>query len=186
LYRLIEKKAYRIFETTGSTNSYTNWIHAETYVKMFYENIIPAVETKNREKILRVIKAFQYSKLNRFLIINCFETALGIYFLDPNVIQSLWDASAGKPHPQSTVEVVAEVDSWPQNFALKESCKSRFWVSEDRKRIGFKGVMLSVEKKAILNALKRSVKPINPKSEYIDAIEKLYEQSRLIHKDTTL
>jgi hypothetical protein len=67
-YQLIKLKAYRVYETTGSMESERNWEHAETYVKMFYESIIPAVVDKDKEKILRILKSFQYSKMNRFLI----------------------------------------------------------------------------------------------------------------------
>lgn len=176
---LIEKKAHQIYETTGSTDQDRNWVHAETYVRMFYENIIPAVVGSDEERVLRVLKAFQFSKLNRFIIINCFETALAIYFLDPQVIQSLWDDSKNREyHPESTVESIVAVASWPQRFVIPELCKKRFWF--DWNRIGYKGVMLPREKDELLKALGKA------QSEHAIAIEVLYEKSRQIHKETTL
>ncbi len=183
LQKLIEVKAKRIHETTGSTDANKNWLQAETYTKMFYENIIPAVVKNDREKVLRVLKAFQYSKMNRFIIINCFETASAIYFLNPETIRSLWNESANKTVPESTVESMVNVDSWPQVFTVSEPCKKRFWF--DKGKIGFNGVMLDIEKKALLKAL-RKVEFGKPKREHVEAIEKLYDQSRLIREETTL
>lgn len=186
LCELIGKKACRIYETTGSRDDEKNWVHAETYVKMFYENIIPAVVEKDKEKVLRVLKAFQFSKMNHFLIINCFETALAIYFLDPYIIQRLWKESAEQSRPESTVESIVEVNSWPQNFInfiKNEHCEARFW--SDRNRIGFKGVMLDIEKDTLLKALNQAEFG-KPKEKDIKTIEELYNQSRLIHEETTL
>lgn len=182
---LIRKKARRIYETTGFTSTDHNWMLAETYVKMFYENIIPAVEQNDREKVLRVLKAFQYSKTSGFLIKNCFEVALAIYFLNPKIIQSLWRESKKEPAPETNVESIALVKSWPQNFTTDEPCKTRFDISEDRSEIDFRGVMLEVERDALLKALNLATSG-NPAQEHIDAIEKLHYQSRLIHEETTL
>jgi len=182
VHQLIEKKAHEIFETTGSTDSHRNWIYAETYVKMFYENIVPAVEENDKEKVLRVLKAFQYGRMNGFLIINCFETALAIYFLDPDIIQSLWNDSVEKPYPNSAVESIVEVGSWPRNFTVKEKCGSRFWF--DATRIGFKGVMLDAEREALEKALKATTSG-ELAVKHVEAIKRLYDQSRLIHKETT-
>jgi energy-coupling factor transporter ATP-binding protein EcfA2 len=182
---LIREKARRIHETTGSTNMTHNWILAETYIRMFYENIIPAVEENDKEKVLQILKAFQYSKTSGFLIKSCFEVALAIYFLSPDIIQALWDESKGEDRPESNVESVVFVNSWPQNFTVDEPIKARFWPSENHNEIRFKGVMLEVERDALLKALDSATSG-NPAQEHIDAIEALYKQSRLIHKDTTL
>lgn len=184
LNRLIRLKAYRIGEETKSEDSYKNWLQAETYVKMLYENIIPAVLYNDKESILTVLKSFQYSKMNRFIIINCFETALAIYLINPCIIQSLWDESAQKPTPDSTVESVIRVESWPQNFEICESLKGKFCY--DKNSIRFYGLMSNNDKEILLKAL-RVAKPLTSRlEEYTKAIDKLHEQSRLIHKETTL
>ena len=91
--------------------------------------------------------------MNHFIIINSFETALALYFLDQQIIQKLWDDSAKMPYPpESTVESIVNVDSWPQNFEIEEACKERFWFDCDK--IGFRCVMLDIEKMSIINALK--------------------------------
>lgn len=185
VYQLIERKAYRIYETTGSKNELNNWVQAETYTKMFYENIIPAVVEKDSESVLQVLKAFQYSKTQRFFIINCFETALAIYFLNPDIIKSLWADAAQEPIPESTVESFVEVYDWPQKFKIGELCEDKIEVDLDWNRISFKGVMSDSEKKELLDALNTATEG-NPKTEHITAIEKLYSQSRLIHEETTL
>jgi hypothetical protein len=185
LNRLIERKSYQIYETTGSTDSHRNWMQAETYVKMFYENIIPAVVESDKDKrIHRVLKAFQYSKMNGFSIINCFETAIAIYFLDREIIDSLWKEFPKKDdYPESTVESIVEVDSWPLDYNIDESRKERFWF--EQKRIGYKGVMMCDEKDVLSAALK-NVKLEQPMDKYEDALDKLYKKSRHIHRETTL
>lgn len=88
---LIEPKAYRVWEMTGKIYDSTNCRQrAERYVKRFYENIVPAVEKNEPKWVSRVIDAFRLSKApeNRYLIINCFETALAIYFLNPITIRN--------------------------------------------------------------------------------------------------
>ncbi len=182
---LIREKANRIYETTGSTDREHNWILAETYVRMFYENIIPAVVQNDKEKVLRVLKAFQYSKTSGFLINNCFEVASAIYFLNPETIQSLWVKSKDEPVPESNVESVVPVNSWPEDFTVDEPVNTRLWISKYRNEIDFEGVMLEVERDALLTALKLATSG-NPAQEHIDAIEALYKQSRLIHEETTL
>ena len=60
-------------------------------MKMFYEHIIPAVLQNDEESVLTVLKAFQFSNENSYnLIINCFEAALPIYFLNPGIVEKLW------------------------------------------------------------------------------------------------
>ena len=211
--QLIEAKAYRISETTGQRDHDKNWRNAETYVKMFYENIIPAVLEDNEENTLSVLKAFQFSKTGEergkgYWIINSFETALAIYFLNPNTIEKLWKHSAGMARPESSVvssvpieklierkayriwESSGEVDaarnwataeacvgSWTRELELPENFKSRFVVSEGG--IMFMGVMTEKEKLLFLDTIKGQ-------EHWEDAINILFEQSRLIHRETTL
>ncbi len=104
LVTLVRIKAHRIWEGTGETDEVNNWLLAEKYIKMFYENIIPAVMKKNcEEHILMVLKAFQFSKAhNCYHIINCFEKALAIYFLDQDIITELWTKLQWTPLPVSS------------------------------------------------------------------------------------
>lgn len=88
---LIKLKEKRVKEMTGkSYDPKENSRGAERYVKRFYENIVPAVEKDEPKWVTRVIDAFRLSKApeNRYLIINCFETALTIYFLNPTTIRN--------------------------------------------------------------------------------------------------
>ena len=79
---MISFKAKRIQEITGETDTKLNKLHAEEYVRMFYENIIPAVVEDDSERILMTLKAFQFSKEpeHRYSIINCFENSIGYLF----------------------------------------------------------------------------------------------------------
>jgi len=188
LDQLIERKAFQIYTTTGTTDNQKNWTHAETYVKMFYENIIPAIQEtdsdKSKERVLRVLKAFQYSKMNRFIIINCFETALAIYFIDPKIIKDLWkDSEKGDDDPEFTVESIVDVDFWPERYVIPESCIERFWF--EKARIGYKGVMLDSEKELLRNALE-GIEDNAREAMHKDNIDSLCAKSRKIRERTTL
>ncbi len=99
---MMEKKAYRIMAATGQTDPDKNWVSAEKYAKLFYDNIIPAVQ-ENPEKVQMVLEALDLSEASktRFLIINCFEAAVAICFLNPNLVKQQWEA--GKPLKEKTL-----------------------------------------------------------------------------------
>lgn len=88
---LIARKAHRIWQTTGNNDHQENWIEAKKYVTLFYDNIIPAVIDKNNKNLSSVFEAFRFSKSpeNRYLIINSFEAAIAIYFIDKEYLLSI-------------------------------------------------------------------------------------------------
>jgi hypothetical protein len=90
---LIGKKAHRIWEINKNSNKEINWYRAKLYVKLFYENIIEAIVEKDKNKIAKILEAFEFSKAqeNGFLIINTFEVALAVEFIDKNVLAELID-----------------------------------------------------------------------------------------------
>jgi hypothetical protein len=165
----------------GSQNDLTNWLRAETYMKLFYENIIPAVVNKDQMSVLRVLKAFQYSKApeNCWWVINGFETALAIYFLDPEVIKGLWKDSEADPEPASYIDSSVPVSWGSREFYVPAICKDSF--TFDGARIVFRGVMADAQKEALFEALKEEDYRRNRKD-----IELLCHRSRLIPRKTTL
>jgi hypothetical protein len=90
-YNIIAIKANRIKEMTKCEDEMKNWCAAETYVKMFYENIVPAVMTDKPNNIEAVLKAFHFSLSSEhsYHIINSFEMALAVYFLKADTIAKL-------------------------------------------------------------------------------------------------
>ncbi len=170
---MIRLKANRI---TGKADSEKNEQRAEAYAKMFYENIIPAVIEDNPENVLLALKAFQFSKApeNRFLIINCFEVALAIYFLKSEIILDLWEKSKliSEPPTISTLTV----QSWPRDFT--EDLEGRFRYDRDNRQVTFDGVMTQLQKDALLTKLTGD--------EDKKVIETLFEQSRWLPQETTL
>jgi hypothetical protein len=182
--KLVEKKAHRfsekILESGGTPDDFTNWIDAETYTKMFYENIIPAIlETdpkKAEEKTLTVLRALQFSETtkNRYHVVNCFEVALAIYFLDAQIVKGLWDKYVNAPPPDSCVESVVYVTSWPAFKAPKE-CEGVFCHFDQR--ISFRGVMTEEQKKVLLGAV------TDP--DHKASIINLCMKSRTVHRETT-
>lgn len=59
-----------------------NWIEVEKYVEQYYENIIPAVMNGDKKYVEAVIHAFDYSMNVPYRIINAFEMAIVIYFIN--------------------------------------------------------------------------------------------------------
>ena len=174
---LVARKARRIWETTGETDVTRNWLDAEVYVRMFYESIVPAVMDDDLESVLTVLKAFQYSRApeNSFRVINCFETALAIYFLNHETIHNLWNESAKDPAPESSIHSKVGVESWPDDFQLPAECANSFWYVDGS--IHFKGLMTEAQRRALL---------AHSQPEHSGPIEELFKQSRLIHRETTL
>lgn len=100
--KLISSKAYRIWEISGKQlHESISWKLAEDYVRMFYESIIPIVMGEESEltveslssQILNLIAIFKDHNLGGGLypLINCFEAALIIYFIEESRLQHLQD-----------------------------------------------------------------------------------------------
>ncbi len=66
-----------------------NWRDAEAYVRGFYENIGPAIETKAPTATKALLAAMKLGETEgyRYHIMDCFEAALLIYFLDPETVE---------------------------------------------------------------------------------------------------
>ena len=179
---LLNMKAYRIEERIremgGHADSLRDWVEAETYTRMFYENIIPAVITNDPEHVLSVLRAFQYSKSvrNKYHVINSFEVALAIYFLNANTITNLWRQSESYPAPENCLESRVAIRSWPVGFKVPEACRYALEVREDQ--LIFNGLMSKDQKQALLEQVREP--------EYQKAIDELFRSSRLIHRETTL
>jgi hypothetical protein len=103
--KLIVKKAKHIWESTRHLiNPYDsieeihnrNWRWAEMFVRNFYENIIEAIENGDVSKTSKILSAFQTKEIPpesysipleyHDLITNCFEAAIAIYFLSPELL----------------------------------------------------------------------------------------------------
>jgi len=166
-HELIRKKAERLWQTTGNNNENDNWFRAKLYVRMYYENIIPAVIDKNDSNTAMVLKAFQFSKTaeNRYLIINCFEAAVAIHFLDKDVINNILE------NPKLYDFSMIQVSDWPENITIPSECNERFRYEKEDRQIIYEGEM----DENILKALQTKLS----KEEHKAAVNKLFFQSRL-------
>ena len=65
---------------------------AELYVRLFYDNIVDAVLKGTEQKVMNVLKAFEFSVRpeNSFHLINCFEMSIAINFLNKSQVSALW------------------------------------------------------------------------------------------------
>lgn len=167
--RLIEGKARRIWKMTGEQNEKRNWFRARLYVKLFYENIIGAVRDSDVKKTAKILEAFEFSKSaeNKLIIINAFETALAIEFLDKKVINNL------KSSPAYNLNMVA-IDFWPQKLDNLELSGGQLSYSKDSAQLFFEGIMSEDEK---IQLLEKIDEEIIRKDELKVALEHLYAQS---------
>jgi hypothetical protein len=154
--------------------------YSSYYVELFYNNIIPAVIDNSEDSVLAVLKAFQYSQYGNdgrpYHIINAFEAALIIYFVDAKNILALWDKSDKHPRPDSFLESTVRLQYSKDDFKVPTELENRFNFLEGT--ISFHGIMTSSECNSIIQGLSITV--------YKQAIKELFNKSRLIHRETTL
>jgi hypothetical protein len=177
---LISLKAQKIREETRCNNFRQRWNSAEYFVELFYNNIIPAVIDNSEDSVLAVLKAFQYSQYGNdgrpYHIINAFEAALIIYFVDAKNILALWDKSDKHPRPDSFLESTVRLQYSKDDFKVPTKLENRFNFLEGA--ISFRGIMTSSEYNSIIQGLSITV--------YKQALKELFNKSRLIHRETTL
>ena len=176
---LVGHKAFHLFQVKGRTDAPLNWMHAETYVKTYYENIIPAIVEGNPENTRAVLRALQCDlgdPHSPCQIISAFEAALVTYFVPADSIQRVWNDNPAKPQAGHTA-LINEVPAatWPRFYEIPDDCKGLFEVGD--RLVRFRGMMTVARKEALLSQLT---------SEPRQAIETLYERSRIVCREFTL
>ncbi len=80
---LIERKAYHLWDKNQDSDPHKNWLLAEQYVREFYGNIMGAIQEQDARNIDSILKFFQENKSSEsfYNLINCFEAAIAIYFV---------------------------------------------------------------------------------------------------------
>ncbi len=176
--KLLDRKADRVWRGGGGENQLADWLIAETYSQMFYENIIHAVTAGDPESTLKVLKAFQYSKApeNRYLIINCFEVALATYFLDSDTIQQFWSDAEEDSGTEAFTSSAVSIDDWPSDWAAPKGLRDRLAFEPENNRLTLQGLMTEEERTILLRRF--------PKNKA--AIEALFHHSRLLPRESTL
>lgn len=181
--KLLRAKAQQIFEVTGGQGADADWHHACTYSRMFYENIILAVEAKDQESTLVVLKAFQYSKApeNRYLIINCFEAAVALYFLDAEIVRGLWEEAKRVDRPEHYTSTTVLAPGWPDSWTPPGELLDRLTFDSASSRLVLHGVLREREKQALLDQLP------HPRSAILEsAVLELMRSSRTLPEETTI
>lgn len=93
---LINRKFKRIRQSVNVGTDEEVRHHVVKYVTAFYENVIPAVEERSdsekKSNIRATLSSFATSQAHPCLcsVIDCFEAAIAIYFIDASVVRSLW------------------------------------------------------------------------------------------------
>lgn len=174
---LLDVKAYRIYTHSREDNADLNFSHALGYAKMFYDNVLRAVKERDEESTLLALKAFQYSKApeNRYLIINCLETAIAIYFFDAAMIRKFWEESSERPGPEPYTQSTVTLEKWSGSWSppLRFADRLRF----DKGTLVLKGMLRQSERDQLL---------ADAPPELASGIEELYRHSRLLPEETTL
>jgi hypothetical protein len=87
-HELIKTKADHLHKLRRYTPAEENWFLAENQVKMYYENIIPAVEG-DPESVRQIIHAIEPAKadIRLYHIVNCLEITLATYFVNIDILQ---------------------------------------------------------------------------------------------------
>jgi hypothetical protein len=89
---LIDRKAARLGVRIRKDSG--GEIYATEYSQKYFDNIIPAVESSDRDACLAVLQALQHSGTFEGGpgIATAFEVAVAVAFLDPTQVQTLWNA----------------------------------------------------------------------------------------------
>jgi len=160
---MVAHKAQRIFATTHEPKDEVNWFRARLYISMFYENIIGAVKDNNREKTVAILKAFEFGKAadHRYLIINAFEAAIAVHFLNKEIVhQVLQD-------PQLYDFSMEPVIDWPTRTILPKAMR----YDQCNRELIYEGVMTDAIKSDLLRQL--------TEERHRSATERLFQQSQL-------
>jgi energy-coupling factor transporter ATP-binding protein EcfA2 len=154
--------------------------NSEMFSEMFYQNIISAIVDNDYEKTLLVLKAFQHSQWPEtyYPPINCFEACLAIYFLDPNIIQELWEKAKMNAGLVSWPVNTIVAQSWPEHLIVEKGLGDFFSYDKASNEVHFRGVMTKEQKERLMNCLSNE--------EQVSALERLYEQSRLVPRERIL
>ena len=87
--QLKQNKAQRIWEVllkTGAASSpESDWKKAVEHAALYYDNIVGAIEG-NKVCVKNVLKSF-VEPWRSYRVVNCFEAAIAIYFIKPELIQ---------------------------------------------------------------------------------------------------
>ena len=94
--KMVKEKISRLSKMSNRMSEQEISDTAEKYVRGYYDHIVAAILSKDSDSTFEVLKAFHYSMIREhsFHLINCFEMALAIYFLDPEVVRMRWYEAA--------------------------------------------------------------------------------------------
>ena len=144
---LLNLKANRLsnIDFVGNARYDVNLERAKMYSKMFYENIIPAIEFKNKNSILELIKFFQIGKSfrNNLDVINAFEVIIAALFLDKKIVRNILMC------PELYNFNIELVDGWTCD--VNSICNGKMWYDDATKQLIYEGVMNDDELNKILN-----------------------------------
>lgn len=177
-----QRKASRIeslIESMGEqTHKLDNWYDATAYMKLFFENIIPAVLEKNQESVLSVLKGFQFTTTTskKLHVVDAFEVAVAITFLDANVIEEIWQQHDNDHYPYSAISSYIDCEYRPTWLtALNDEEVDAYYQNE---RVWLRGIITEKQFESCSNK-------INSETDRL-LFDSLYKESRIVKRLATL
>jgi hypothetical protein len=113
---------------------------------------------------------------NRYLIVNCFEAAVAIYFLAPETVERIWAKARAAGRQDSYTVTAVEDRNWPRAWSPPSALRDRLSFDPGSSLLVLHGALTERERNALLAQL-----PANRR-----AVEELFEKSRLLPEATIL
>lgn len=176
------RKAARIesllFQQNRNTHELDNWYDATAYMKLFFENIIPAVIERNEESVLSVLKSFQFANTTteKLHVVDAFEVSVAISFLDANMIKDIWQQHDNDHDPYSAIS--SYVDCAHEPKWLKTLTDNEIDVHYKDSQIWLRGIITGLQSEKCL----REILSENDRLIF----RSLFNESRIVKKQATL
>jgi hypothetical protein len=184
-HELLNRKSAHICERLVNKNDnddIENWLDAKAYIKLYYENIIPAIVEKREESILSIIKAFQFTTIvkDKLHIIDVFEVILAIYYLDAAIISKLWEEGEKERFETSysAIRCFTKANHPPSWLEKGRSMGLDLYFSEKEKKVWFRGIMFEQQRLFLDEFCKSDDEKV--------LLKKIYKDSRLVKRMATL
>ncbi len=160
------------------THELENWYDATAYMKLYFENIIPAVIEKNEESVLSVLKGFQFTKTasKKLHVVDAFEVAVAISFLDENVVNKIWKQHHNDHEPYSAISSYIDCAHKPK--WLMTLTNEEIDAYYENKRVWLRGIITEKQFETCSKDLKSEEDRL--------VFDTLYKESRIVKEFATL
>jgi hypothetical protein len=161
-----------------SAHELENWLDAKAYMKLYFENIIPAVLEKNDESVLAVLKSFQFTKTptDKLHVVDAFEVVVAISFLDEILIEEIWGQHENDHDPYSAISSYIDCSGKPSwlNTLIDHGIDAHY----NQDKVWLRGLVTKAQQKTFS-------KDIDSEGDRLE-INTLFKESRIVKRLATL